>query len=1145
MSSEPPDEFDLFVSYAHTDDQDGSVSALVDTIEQDHRKFTSEPLKVFFDRKSIQCMDDWESRILKGLHQSKLMLAVLSPAYFQSEYCRLEWEEYLRHELGQKMPGESIAPIYVATDEDFEQHAEEALNEWKRNLKRRQYVDVRNWWVEGPRALERQDVRQRLQDLEGGVRARLERLARMRASPTTVPDRTAKFVGRRDEIEQIRRTLAYGRVGAIAAVHGIGGVGKSALAFHYAHAYAEQYPGGRYLVPCEGLTDLRDALLKLVPQLGIKLSDAESKDIDAAIARLKSELNKCQQMLVVLDNVDDERLLAPEACSLHLPNHSLVHVLATTRLAPDLLPDTDVLALDALSESSALELMAKHRPIAEDQWHAAQQIVRRLGGHSLAVEVVAVFLKHYDEVSYEAYLTRLEKEGLEAVEGASRDAPSRVTRKSERIIGQLLKPTLEAVSEAELLVIELASLLPPDCIAVPWLREVAAETLPELAGPSQDGHPDRWKNLMRRLTGLRMLTPVDDQETTYRMHRLVQDVVTARLGSRREELAEQLHEYLKCRSQRIRKVWVEQESRWEVTPLLVFASHVAQQHPQLAAFLANRLTEPLRQLGRYAEGRRLLLDAIKHLGAVDPGNESLGKAHSNLALIELSLGNPDEARHLMQRAIEILEQLHGSDSPVTAALCLNLGNVQNELGCFAEARTLLERAIRIWKKQEQRDYRSLMIAYSLLARIERIESNHPRARKLGAQVIAVAERLYGEQHPEVAANCAELASVEHQLANFAEARKLYARAAEIREQVFRPDHPKLAKSFESLASLERTLANYDEALRLYHLTREIRESVFDENHPILADSYGDLASLAQELARYDEARQYQQQALEIRRQALAEDHPVLAKSYSGLGSLERELANFDAARRWLEWALQIRNDRFGQDHPIVAGSMSSLASLELTLDNVNVARQMQERALAIREACFDPHHPTRASSYSAMAGFAQRAGDYKQARLLHRRALAIREEIFPADHPVLAGSYAGLASLELAEGNLEASQELQQRALDIRAAVFEDDHPLLASCYAGMAKLRSKQGQLIVAKALLQRAAEIDRQAYGDDHPSLARDYARLANVEAKLEHMEPACRLMRLAWQIRSDKFGPGHSQTRESSRWLATHDRDFRGTE
>jgi TIR domain-containing protein len=43
-------------------------------------------------------MDDWEHYILGGLRSSKTMIALLSPAYFASAFCRTEWKTFLEHE---------------------------------------------------------------------------------------------------------------------------------------------------------------------------------------------------------------------------------------------------------------------------------------------------------------------------------------------------------------------------------------------------------------------------------------------------------------------------------------------------------------------------------------------------------------------------------------------------------------------------------------------------------------------------------------------------------------------------------------------------------------------------------------------------------------------------------------------------------------------------------------------------------------------------------------------------------------------------------------------------------------------------------------------------------------------------------------
>jgi hypothetical protein len=142
--------YDLFVSYAHADDHDGWVTALVESIKAEHAQFTSAPLRVFFDAEEIRTMHDWEHRIYRGLRHAKLILAIRLPRYFASAYCRKEWERYLEQELGRSMPNEGIAPIYTIAVPGFEGRAEETLDAWLVNLRRRQYIDLRPWrWKPG------------------------------------------------------------------------------------------------------------------------------------------------------------------------------------------------------------------------------------------------------------------------------------------------------------------------------------------------------------------------------------------------------------------------------------------------------------------------------------------------------------------------------------------------------------------------------------------------------------------------------------------------------------------------------------------------------------------------------------------------------------------------------------------------------------------------------------------------------------------------------------------------------------------------------------------------------------------------------------------------------------------------------------
>lgn len=89
------DRFELFISYSRKDDEDGWVTGLRDFILADHRRFSSEPMRVFLDRSEIHGMDDWRHRILGALRSSSVLLVCQSPNYYHSTYCKWEFE-YLR-----------------------------------------------------------------------------------------------------------------------------------------------------------------------------------------------------------------------------------------------------------------------------------------------------------------------------------------------------------------------------------------------------------------------------------------------------------------------------------------------------------------------------------------------------------------------------------------------------------------------------------------------------------------------------------------------------------------------------------------------------------------------------------------------------------------------------------------------------------------------------------------------------------------------------------------------------------------------------------------------------------------------------------------------------------------------------------------
>ena len=82
-------KYDVFVSYAHADDNDDNhkwVSRFVETIKRRYEAVTSKPLAVFFDENDLKSFEAWKEHIYDALQTARVLLTVMSPAYFKSTW---------------------------------------------------------------------------------------------------------------------------------------------------------------------------------------------------------------------------------------------------------------------------------------------------------------------------------------------------------------------------------------------------------------------------------------------------------------------------------------------------------------------------------------------------------------------------------------------------------------------------------------------------------------------------------------------------------------------------------------------------------------------------------------------------------------------------------------------------------------------------------------------------------------------------------------------------------------------------------------------------------------------------------------------------------------------------------------------------
>jgi tetratricopeptide (TPR) repeat protein len=899
IASELP--YDVFVSYRRTDNKGGKISELVAAIESKFHECALPRLHFFFDTEEITGGDDWEHRILRGLRQSRLFLAMLTPNYPESEWCRREYEEYLRRAAVLQQPGEGVACLCLLRLDEWSTAADYAESQWLKQLHRHQRFDFHPWVREGKAALKRADVRDSLTELCAFIGDRLDRLRRAEASPGNVPRLQAHFVGRVEELRSLREAVALHKQGVIANVLGLGGLGKAALAVAYAHAYAWDYPGGRWFVDCAGspssehCRSLPEALRAFAIKIGFSFSERAEQDDEIAVRELLLNLTKCGRALMILDNVESGSFISPDQLTRFQRNDSL-HVLITSRLGErDLCgsyPDRAFVSIDTLPEVDALALLEVHQPNEEFKSSAerssAIEIVRLLGGFTLAVETTALYLGTYaTEVDCSALCESLRSGGLDASEAAAADERVRLAW-HEKLLTTTLRLTWQRLDKASRFALFACAYLPAEHIALAWLQPLLWERFPYLGNPADVLPRTPWNALVHDLLSLRIWqrAPVSDDkansETTpkvVRLHRLVQ-AVAKRLGEDEcdgNAIRERLCEIIVERGRVIWADYVKPTTRWEVEPLRACADLWLGEERGAGAALASSICTPLTGLARWRDAEALLRKALPLAEQFLPSDHpNLVSLYANLGQTVMRDGRLTEAEALFRQALAISETYVLRDYNIIGTILGGLGVVLQAMHRWDEAEQICRRGLDI-ERHISGDHSSGVVAALQNLGSVLMHSGRPgEAEPLLREALQSAEITYGFESPIVARALNNFSMVLQDTDRFSEAEAHFRRALEIDKACYGSDHPTVATRLNNLSDLLRVRGRYGEAEQLIRQALTIDLKYLGQNHSDYARDLGNLGCLLMRMNRVGEAVPILRQALEITTSALGPDHPTTA-----------------------------------------------------------------------------------------------------------------------------------------------------------------------------------------------------------------------------------------------------------------------------
>lgn len=780
------------------------------------------------------------------------------------------------------------------------------------------------------------DIRRRLSEelgIDPGVELRQahERVLRPDASesrhrPAQLPADVSGFTGRARELAALDHLLPDdGTDVGIAVVTGTAGVGKTAVAVHWAHRWRDRFPDGQLYLDLRGYGPERpvepgDALSGFLRALGVAGTEIPAEE-DQRAARFRTELAE-RQLLLVLDNagsVEQVRPLLPGSAScsvlvtsretlpaliarhgahrvpleLLTPEDSmdLLHTLlgervAAERVAAEALVDYCVRLPLALRLAAELALARPNVSLAELATELADER-RRLdlldGGGDPRTEVRAVFSWSYRHLPADAArMFRLW--GLHPGRALSVDAAAALAgvevAEAQRLIDVLVRAHVAEqllpgrYQLHDLLRVYAAELAGDDRAALTRLFDhyVAAAAL------AMDLHVPQERHLRPAAPPLRFpdWRPANPQE------------------------------------------WLEVERG----NLLAVAAHATRNGWAEHVRLLSGILWKYLDLGGYHEDALML---HTHASAfADTGDRT-----NPLTLIGLGYWRVGRSREALSYLEEALDGARRSGNRNTESYVLNtLGLVCRALGRFADALGYLEQALALARETGDRNSEGLVLV--VLGSACRGMGRYTEAARYLELALAPA-RETGDRTSEgyVRVNLGDVLSAQgnHEAAvsSLEEGLALFAETGTRTSEGY---------ALGILGGALRSLGRYDEALtRLDQALAVSRETGGRINEGVALKHLGDVH---RELGRYGEAARCLADALAIARECA--DRGVESRVLNSLGSLAHARGETDEAARFFLAALEIA---------VETNCIGDQAYAHRGLGDATGDREHWERALAL------------------------------------------------------------------------------------------------------------------------------------------------------------------------------------------------------
>ena len=671
------------------------------------------------------------------------------------------------------------------------------------------------------------------------------------SDPGPYRDLSDLFVGRKNELAEIRRRFVKDAVVVVAA---LGGSGKTRTARAYCDQYRAKY-NHIFWVRAESAAEVREGYAAIADSLGLPGTELP-EGLRAASAM--EWLRKNAGWLLVLDNLD-----TPEVGTAYFPRNRKSHTLITSRMARLSFPNVGAAyVLPTLSPTDSVEFLLTRcgrQAASAGERKAAEEIAQELGHLPLALVQAATYIVNY-KATFADYRDLYEIRKLEqlAKQGPfDEEMPIGVATTWEMNFRQIETEagTTDTAGRYAADLLRFSAFLGPDDIPMNLIIEGdgIAEVCPGLhallAAAGTDAIRREVYNIALEPLTRYSLVAKDPEKHTFSVHRLVQEVTRKRLPE-------------------------EDRARWRE-----------------GVVRAMELAFPAPNFGNWPLCKSLMTHAtaVRDLILEEKiQTEQSGRLLEKMGRYLYDVAQYPLAERYYQDAAEIRRVALHPDHPDFIIACHNLARLLHDKREYGDALSRYEDAMRITRLHHAEVSEEVSMVLNGVGGVYDSQGDYQRAEQCYLQSHSISRARYGDEKefPGYAAQNLGLLYFRQGLSErrarhsqsakalFEKAEGRYREALTIFERCLPNDHPDRANTLHNLAQLCRAMDDPDRALPLYKQAIRIQTKAYGQKgHPLLSTSHFNIAELYESLEMYTEAARHYRAGRDIDVKLHGSDHP--------------------------------------------------------------------------------------------------------------------------------------------------------------------------------------------------------------------------------------------------------------------------------